>query len=141
MTDPTPKFALTPGRCNTDVHNLASKIGIAAFHSGSAPLTVPFDGNSKDISMLQSQINRRVTNSGWNYMTGDILTIENTKKKDKDLITEYGCLSEDEIKKSLVYLNTESKQAQNNQMMVECLLVSLTEHTTTRLAMRRANIW
>ena len=98
MTDPIPKFALTPGRSNTDVHILASKIGIVAFHSGSAPLTVPFDGNSKDISMLQSQINRRVTNFRWNYMTGDILTIENTKKKDKDLITEDGCLSEDEIK-------------------------------------------
>ena len=86
-----------------------------------------FDGHSKDISMLQSQINRRATNSGWNYMTGDILTIKNTKKEDKDLVTEYGCLSEGEIKKSLVYLNIESRQKQNNQMMVECLLASLTE--------------
>ena len=109
MTNETPKFALTPGRANTDVLNPASKLGIAAFHSGSAPLTVPFNGNSKEISMLQSQINRRATNSGWNYMTGDILTIKNTKKEDKDFITEYGCLSEDEIKKSLVYLNIESR--------------------------------
>ena len=98
MIDATPKFALTPGRANTDVLNLASKLGITTFYSGSAPLTVPFDGNSNDISILQSQINRRATNSGWNYMTGDILTIKNTKKKDKDFITEYGCLSEDEIK-------------------------------------------
>ena len=111
MAGSTPKFALTPGRANTNVLDLASKLGIAAFHSGSAPLTVPFDGNSKDISMLQSQINRRVNNSGWNYMTGDILTIENTKRENKDLITEYGCLSEQEIKNSLVYLNTESRQA------------------------------
>ena len=82
MTDPTPKFALIPGRANTDVLNLASKIGITTFHSGSAPLTVLFDGNSKDISMLQSQINGRAANSGWNYMTGNILTIKNTKKED-----------------------------------------------------------
>ena len=54
-----------------------------------------FDGHSKDISMLQSQINRRATNSGWNYLTRDIITIKNTKKEDKDLITEYACLSED----------------------------------------------
>ena len=110
MVNATPKFSLTPGRTNTDVLNLASKLGITAFYSGSAPLTVPFDGNSKDISMLQSQINRRAANSGWNYMTGGILTIKNTKKEDKDLITEYGCLSEGEIKKSLVYLNIESRQ-------------------------------
>jgi len=127
MAASTPKFALTPGRANTNVLDLASKLGISAFHSGSAPLTVPFDGNSKDISMLQSQINRRATNSGWNYLTGDILTIKNIKNEDKDLITEYGCLSEEEIKTSLTYINTESRQAQNNQMMVECLLASLTE--------------
>ena len=28
-------------------------------------------------------------------MTRDIITIKNTKKEDKDLITEYACLSED----------------------------------------------
>ena len=65
----TPKFALTPDRVNIHVLNLASKIGIAAFHSSSAHLTVPFDGKFKDISMLQSQINRRATDSGWNFMT------------------------------------------------------------------------
>ena len=80
----TPKFALAPGRSNTDVLDLASKIDIVTFHSGSAPLTVRFDSNSKD--------------TGWNFMTGDILTIQDTKKKNKDLITEYGRLTVDDIK-------------------------------------------
>ena len=42
-------------------------------------------------------------------------------------MTEYGCLTEDESLMALTYLNTESRQAQNNQMMVECLLASLTK--------------
>ena len=42
-------------------------------------------------------------------------------------MTEYGCLAEDESLMALTYLNTESRQAQNNQMMVECLLASLTK--------------
>ena len=83
-------FALTPGRANTDVLYLSSKIVIAAFHSGITALTVPFDGNSKDLLMRHIQINRRATNLGWIYRTGDILTIPDTEKKDKDLITEYG---------------------------------------------------
>ena len=109
----TPKFALAPDRSNTDVLDLASKIDIVTFHSDSAPLTVRFDSNSND--------------TGWIFMTGDIFTIKDKKKKNKDLITEYGRLTEDEIKKSLIYLNSEPRQTQNNQMMVECILASLTE--------------
>lgn len=72
--------------------------------------------------MLQSQINRRAAYSRWNYRIGDILTILNAKKKDNDLITEYGSLTKDDIKASLAYLRVESRQPQKNQMMIGFLL-------------------
>ena len=65
-------FSLTPGR-NEDVPDLTNKIGISAFRTGIASLQISFDGNSKDISLFQSQLNRRANTSGWNFKAGDIL--------------------------------------------------------------------
>ena len=104
-------FSLTPGR-NEDVLDLTNKIGI---------------GNSKDISLFQSQLNRRPNTSGWNFKAGDILNIPDAKRVKRNLITHYGCLTVADIEASLTYIGQENRKAQNNQMMVECLLSSLTE--------------
>ena len=60
-------------------------------------------------------------------MTGDILIITNDKKEDKYQITEHDCLTDKNINKYLINFGTESRETQNNQMMVECLLASLIE--------------
>ena len=121
-------FALTPGAINaSNIINLSSKTGILAFNQATTSLAIPFDGNSKDVNLLQSPLDRRATNAGWNAGTGNILMIADSSKENKNILTEYGCLTEKEIKASLTFLDTPSRQAQNNQMMVECLLASLTE--------------
>ena len=125
---PTVAFALTPGAINaSNIINLSAKTGILAYNQATTSLTIPFDGNSKDINLLQSQLDRRATNAGWNAGTGDIIMIADSNLEDKNILTEYGCLTEKEIKASLTFLGTSTRQAQNNQMMVECLLASLTE--------------
>ena len=95
-----------------------------AYNQATTSLTIPFDGNSKDINLLQSQLDRRATNAGWNAGTRNILMIADSSKENKNILTEYGCLTEKEIKASLTFLGTPSRQTLNNQMMVECLLVS-----------------
>ena len=72
-------------------------------------------------------MDRRATNAGLNAGTGDIIMIADSNMENKNILTEYGCLTEKEIKASLTFFGTPSRQAQNNQMMVECLLASLTE--------------
>ena len=116
----TMSFSLTPGR-NEDVLDLTNKIGI---------------GNSKDISLFQSQLNRRPNTSGWNFKAGDILNIPDAKRVKRNLITHYGCLTEADIEASLTYIGQENRKAQNNQMMVECLLGL----ASTKLPMKRRNI-
>ena len=88
------------------------------------PVKIPFDGNSKNINLFQSQLSRKATIAGWDVGTGDILTIADTKRDQKNLLTEYGCLTEKDIRASLVYNH---KICPNNQIMVECLLASLTK--------------
>ena len=56
----------------------------------------------------------------------------------KNLLTEYGCLTEKEISVSLTYLETASRSVQNNQVMVECLMVSLTEGCLLKISNEEA---
>ena len=44
------------------------------------------------------------------------------------MITEYGCVTEAHIRASAItYIGTQTRQAQNNAMMVECIQASITE--------------
>ena len=66
--------------------------------------------------------------AGWYYGRGNIITISDGKGDDKNLIMEYEFLLTEEIKVQVnTYLTQQTRQAQNNQMMAQCLLASLTE--------------
>ena len=91
------------------------------------PVKIPFDGNSKNINLFQSQLSRKAAIAGWDVDTGNLLTIADAKRDQKTLLAEYGCITEKDIRASLVYIGTTIRSAQNNKMMVECLLASLTE--------------
>ena len=102
--------------------------GIMAYHPANIPIPVPFDDGSKEISNFNSQLTRRPDTAGWDYGGGNILLIPDSKGITKNLIIEYGCLTTDDIKAHAnTYLNQRNRQAQNNQMMMHCLLVSLTK--------------
>ena len=106
----TVAFALTPGTINaSNIINLRSKTKILAYNQATTSLTIPFDGYSKDINLLQSQLDRRATNAGWNAGTGDIIMIADSNMENKNILTEYGCLTEKEIKAFLTFLGTPSR--------------------------------
>ena len=74
-------FALTPGRVySSNTLDLTSKIVITAFNGAITKLTVSFDRNSQDISIFQSQLKKRATNTGWNIEAGDIIMIPDFNK-------------------------------------------------------------
>ena len=74
-------FALTPGRVySSNTLDLTSKIVITAFNGAITELTVSFDRNSQDISIFQSQLKKRATNTGWNIEAGDIIMIPDFNK-------------------------------------------------------------
>ena len=122
-------FALTPGSLNSDdIINLNSKAGRDLFNKATAPLAIPFDGSSKNIHLFQNQLLRRAENTGWNSGTGNILTIPDARGDNRNFITGYGCVTDTLITTAATaYINTQTRQAQNNAMMVECLQASITE--------------
>ena len=124
----TIKFALTPGQAEDDVLDLSAKKGIMAYHATIKPIPVPLDGGSREISHFQSQLKRRTDTAGWNHGLGNIIDIPDKNGDDQNVITQYGCLTTDDIKtQAKTYLGTKTRKAQNNQMMMHWLLASLTE--------------
>ena len=104
------------------------------YNSAIAPVEIKFDRDSKNISLFQNQFRRKVFKVGWDASKGDILNIPDDAKK-RNILTEYGCLNKDNITDAAnVYINTDSRAVQNNDMMLECILGSLMEGCFHKIA-------
>ena len=93
----TIKFASTPGQAEDDILDLSSKKGIMAYHAAIKTIPVPFDGGSREISHFQSQLKRRADTAGWNHGLGNIRDIPDKNGDSQNLITQYGCLTMEDI--------------------------------------------
>ena len=80
------------------LHCCLDSLGRDLYRKVISAVTILFDENSKNINLLQSQLVRRSENSGWNSGTGDILTLSDGDGVDRDVLTEYGCVSETQIR-------------------------------------------
>ena len=135
------RYTLTPVHLNQDDPiDLNDELCRDLYSITVEPLNVPFDGLSKNIQLLQSQVRLRVKKSGWDKGTGNILDVNNAKGSTKNALSKHGFLSVTELKTvAITYCTTTTtttttttattttRAAQNNQMMLECLLSSITE--------------
>ena len=133
---PAITFALTSGLLHADdIIDLNSKLGRDIYIRATAPLKTFFDSDSKNINLFQNQLKRKTENSGWGTGTGNIIHIKDAKGNSRNLITEYGCLSKEDIEAATAdYLGKPKRAAQNNQMMLECILESITEECFHKIA-------
>ena len=78
--------------------------------------------------MFQSQLLRKVEIYGWDASTGNILTVPDAESNPKNFITEYGCLTKTDLALNAAdFVGVTNRKAQNNHMMVECMLASIDE--------------
>ena len=65
---------------------------------------------------------------GWNKDTGDIILIKDNNNDPRNIITEYGCLKTRTLEADANnWVDQETRKAQNNHMMMECMMASITE--------------
>jgi len=65
---------------------------------------------------------------GWNKDTGDIIIVKDNNNDPRNIITEYGCLTTRTLEADAdSWVDQETRKAQNNHMMVECMMASITE--------------
>ena len=94
-----PVFALTPGMLDADTPlDMSTKAARELYKIAIQPLRIPFDGDSKNINMFQSQLERRIVVCGWHSGRGDIINIPDANNITKNLVKEYGCLSTENLK-------------------------------------------
>ena len=92
-------YALTPEHLNPDDPiDLNDKLDRDIYNRAVEPLKVPFDGSSKNIHLIQSQLRVRAKKSGWDKGIGNILDVTNAKGDKKNVLYKYRCLSMEELK-------------------------------------------
>ena len=118
-------FALTPGQYARDQFlDFGLRESILLYRSIVEPLQNKFDGDPSHILTFTEQLVCRLTVAGFQ----DILNIQDADGIKRHLLVEYGCLSKDDIECFVnSYANTETRQAQNDHMLCELLLNSVTK--------------
>ena len=85
-----------------------------------------FNGVSKNISMFQSQLQRRIEMCRWDTKSGDIIVIKDNEEDTWNFATEYGCLTTKTLDTDAdTWVGLQTKKYQNNHVIVECILASI----------------
>ena len=122
-------FSLTPAQANPgDIIDYTTASGLKLYNAATEALPVQFDCQSKKVSLFCEQLMDRANEAGWKTGTSDMLTIPDSNGEDRSLLTEHGRLTEEDIRNHAnTCMANESRQAQNNVQMHNCLTKSLTE--------------
>ena len=104
-------FALTPGQLNAGtIIQMDTKAGR--------------EMDNKVISLLKY---KHVSESASTKNRGDIILIKDNENDPRNFITEYGCLTTRTLEADAdTWVDKETRKAQNNHMMVECMMASIT---------------
>ena len=127
--DEAPAFALTPAQASaSNTFDYSSQADVKICNKASSELSQKFDCNSKNASMFGEKLKDRAQESGWETADGDIMNIPDSEGVNRNLITECGRLTEEDIRThALGYVTDPSRRAQNNVQLCLCLSTSLTE--------------
>ena len=125
------KFALTPGQIdNKELINYNSKTGVAHWKAATKPLRKDsqlYDCTPDGFHQFLKSIKVRADSYGWSKSGGFLWFAPNTEKSKKAYIMDdYGTFTMDVIRQhEESYVGTESRKAQDNRMLYECIYHSL----------------
>ena len=137
-----PTFALTPATTNlTGLIDYSSKLGQSIYKQGCAKLTDD-DGfpmtPATTVSFVKAFENR-CNIMGWNAGAQNVTKFTNQSNVVIDIVKNYGQIAEEDLKIGCEAFckaggaRFQSRASQNNHMMAQCLLNSLTSDAKTRL--------
>ena len=119
-------FALLPALANRDLLDYNSVAGAKVYRRPIAPTAIKFDCKSENLQMSLDQIRDRSTTHDWNNIL--LVPKDGDMENPKDLIDSYGEVSYEDVRASvMLYLNTETREAQDSIMLYQCIMSSLTK--------------
>jgi len=124
-------FSLTPGTVNLNQPiDYSQRSGQKIWDEATAPLTNPFEVDSRGAATFCENLLDRAKKSGW----WNILTIPDQDGKDRDLITNYGMLRVEDIRGHVQgYMDQPTRQAQHSVQMYHAIMNSLTSEGRERI--------
>jgi len=112
-------FALTPGRANpADALDYTTRTGQAVFKDATESLPHKFDVESASINQFCEDLRDRAIKAGWGEGAADILSIPDTDGVNRQLITNYGQLTSQNITDHVqTYIAAQDRRSQNAVQM------------------------
>jgi hypothetical protein len=120
---PAPQFALSPALLNNDPIDYSTSAGSKLFKSNIEAFPTKFDSEPKNLRLFLESVSDRAAIANWSA----VLTIPDSTNVPRNLVTEFGMLSLDNVRAhAQTYMGTQSRNDQNAAQMYECLSTSLT---------------
>ena len=128
-------FALSPALANRDILDYNSVAGAKVYRGAFAPIAIEFDCKSKNLQLFLDHISDRSTTHDWNNIL--LVPKDGDMENPKDLIDSYGEVSYEDVRASvMLYLNTETCEAQDYIMLYHCIMSSLTKEAQRQVRIR-----
>jgi hypothetical protein len=109
----------------------SSSQGIKLYHAAEAAFKTVYTLESGNVNQANEALMQRASESDWDATDADILNIPDSNGTRRNVISEYGVLSAQNIRDHASTYHTlqtrQARQAQNGVQMGQCLLNSMTK--------------
>ena len=129
---PEPVFALSPALATRGIIDYSSRAGERIYTSATKELgETKYDGEAQGLMAFLELLEERATNFGWDRT---IMLIPNEDGTTKNLLTEYGTITMDQIRDhEETYIATPSRNAQDSNLLYECIMNSISLECKAKL--------
>ena len=128
-------FAKTPAQAIANEIDMGTKIGQAVYKENTAKLPTTFVLSKPDIPVLLDELTVRARAASWQAIF--LIVVDNTvhPPATKDMLTSYGEITYQQCRDhGQTYIATQTREAQNNYQLFECLRATLDTASRDRLA-------
>ena len=129
---PAATFALSPALATRGIIDYSSRAGEKIYSSATKELdTTKYDGEAQGLIAFLELLEERATNFGWDT---SIMMIPDVNGNPTNLLTEYGTLTVEQVRAhEESYLNTQTRNAQDSNLLYECIMNSISTECKAKL--------
>ena len=129
---PAPTFALSPALATRGIIDYSSRAGEKIYSSATKELdTTKYDGEAQGLIAFLELLEERATNFGWDT---SIMMVPDGNGNPTNLLTEYGTLTVEQVRAhEESYLNTQTRNAQDSNLLYECIMNSISTECKAKL--------
>jgi hypothetical protein len=128
-------FALAPALLDNNIIDYSTAAGVKLYGKATEPLKDLYDGNEADLGLFLQQVKTRAEVFGWNHVLAVPPDLANPDET-LDLIQHYGELTLEQVRAfAETYVNNQSRAAQDDAQLYQCLRKSLTKEAETNIVL------